>query len=1057
MRKHLLFALICLFGIAGTQTAKADSELYVVLTPDQKTMTLFYDDQREAKDGVTDWSVYADTVETIKIDASVSVARFTSTASWFESFKKVTYVYNLDMLNTSEVTDMSRMFCNCSSLTEIDLNSFDMSSATNIAGMFAGCVNLKTIYCNRDWSAINSESVFLNCTSLVGGNGRQYDMFHASSAFARPDTPEHEGYFTAINKIYAAFSADKKTMTIYHDAEFYSRENVLSLLQWDEILGAGSRSLFTSVTKAVLDESMKTAYPIRTSGWFRYLSNMTEIEHLDYLNTDSVTQMESMFGYCSSLESVDISTFNMEKVISVQFMFNECTNLKTIYCNDNWKTDYPRLTKTLGLFNKCTSLVGGYGFAWTINGDVFTYALPDSETSRGYFTATPTKKEIYAILSADQTQLTFYYDYDPETKGGVTDWSIYSSDPYQITTVEFNESMKAARPTSTKKWFYFFRYLTEFVHLEYLNTSRVNDMSMMFCWCISLKTIDLNSFDIRNLKETSSMFNSCLSLTSIYCKSDWSQSDITSSAYMFDMCKSLVGGSGTAYDASYNNDITFAHPDLGPNSNRGYFTLAPKEIYATLIDDVLTLYYDDQKANTEGAIDTWTAEEGATDMRENALLVKTVILDESMQNARPTSTFKWFNFPNVTEIQHLDYLNTSDVTNMYMMFYFCSELESVDVSRFDTKNVTTMASMFELCGNLKSLDLSNFNTENVIYMASMFYSCNDLTSLDLSSFDTKNVTNMEGMFQDCFSLTSLDIRHFDISKLTNTKAMFANCIALKTIYCDTDWSASKVLISSSNMFNNCPALIGGSGTLYDKNKKDKTYARPDGLDGNKGYFTSTNIEPTIVPVPDDVETTIDFAQTNPDGSENVFFAANASNTYNAESGQLEITTSLTDEQVEDALGSTVPGSALWVNMLPGSLVFDVPEGEGDIMVECMTLPGYTIRVKMEGKAAISITQASLGWAKVHYNTTAPTHVVIYLHAENPASAPARIATAMSDDDPSVGAYIKTLKITPAGVITEPTALGQVQTGDNADKVLLNGQLYLLRDGKTYNALGQEVR
>ena len=461
-------------------------------------------------------------------------------------------------------------------------------------------------------------------------------------------------------------------------------------------------------------------------------------------------------------------------------------------------------------------------------------------------------------------------------------------------------------------------------------------------------------------------------------------------------------------------------------------TTPAEEIYATLVEGVFTLYYDDQKTTRPGVVENWKEQGGAMNVEgADIISITTVVLDESMKSARPKYTASWFYmFMNLTEIQHLDYLNTSEVTTMGAMFNGCFELESVDLSRFDTKNVENMAYMFNTCQSLTSLDVSNFNTQNV--------------------------TDMQNMFFQCSSLTELDVRNFDISKVEGMNNMFARCFELKTIYCDDDWS-TRTLMGSLSMFSGCTKLIGGSGTLYDEKNTNKTYARPDGLNGNKGYFTSTNITPAIVPVSDDVQTTIDFAQISPDGSENVFFAATASDTYNAESGQLEITTSLTDEQVEEALNNTVPGSANWVTMLPGSLVLDVPEGEGDILVECITLPGYTIRVKMEGKAAISITQASLGWAKVHYNTTAPTHVVIYLHADNPASAPARITTAMNDDATNVGAYIKAIKIAPADVPSSPTAFEQVQTGHNGDKVLLNGQLFILHNGNIYNALGQELK
>ncbi len=225
-------------------------------------------------------------------------------------------------------------------------------------------------------------------------------------------------------------------------------------------------------------------------------------------------------------------------------------------------------------------------------------------------------------------------------------------------------------------------------------------------------------------------------------------------------------------------------------------------------------------------------------------------------------------------------------------------------------------------------------------------------------------------------------------------------------------------------------------------------------DKNTKPATFVEIGKVAVVVPDDEVTEITFTETDPEGNESVIFSADANNTYNETTGQLEITTTLTDEQVANALETLIPGSSQWTELLPGSLVFDIPAGEGEIEVKCMTIPGYSLQVKMEGKAAVSITQTSLGWAKVVYNVTEPLHVVIYLHATANA-APARIASAMNDTDPTVGAYIEALKITPKNATTAIDVI-EANKAENG-KILMNGQLYIIRDGRVFNAVGAEVR
>ena len=129
----------------------------------------------------------------------------------------------------------------------------------------------------------------------------------------------------------------------------------------------------------------------------------------------------------------------------------------------------------------------------------------------------------------------------------------------------------------------------------------------------------------------------------------------------------------------------------------------------------------------------------------------------------------------------VSHFNTSKVTNMYGMFsslYYA--LQNLDLSSFDTSNVTNMSNMFYACRGLKTLNISNFNTSNVTDMSYMFYDCDYLTSLDLSSFDTSNVTDMNNMFNSYGGL-SLDLSNFNTSKVTDMNNMFGYCYNLTSV------------------------------------------------------------------------------------------------------------------------------------------------------------------------------------------------------------------------------------------------------------------------------------
>ena len=166
--------------------------------------------------------------------------------------------------------------------------------------------------------------------------------------------------------------------------------------------------------------------------------------------------------------------------------------------------------------------------------------------------------------------------------------------------------------------------------------------------------------------------------------------------------------------------------------------------------------------------------------------IYSVIFDQSFANCTSiTSTAFWFNsFHNLDYIGGLEYLNTSNVTNMYGMFWECS--------------------------SLTSLDVSSFNTSSVTMMPYMFYGCSSLTSLDLSSFNTGNVTAMDWMFADCSALTTIKV--------------------------GSGWSTSNVT-SSDAMFLDSNHLVGGNGTTYNSSHTDASYAHIDGGSSNPGYLT----------------------------------------------------------------------------------------------------------------------------------------------------------------------------------------------------------------------------
>ena len=113
------------------------------------------------------------------------------------------------------------------------------------------------------------------------------------------------------------------------------------------------------------------------------------------------------------------------------------------------------------------------------------------------------------------------------------------------------------------------------------------------------------------------------------------------------------------------------------------------------------------------------------------------------------------------------------------MFLASSSLVSADLRGFDTSDITDMALMFADCTSLKSVNLEGLDTSGVTDMSDMFGGCESLEELDLRVLNTSSVTDLSSMFSDCEALRSLDISSFDTRNVTDFHHMFGYCRNLK--------------------------------------------------------------------------------------------------------------------------------------------------------------------------------------------------------------------------------------------------------------------------------------
>ena len=163
-----------------------------------------------------------------------------------------------------------------------------------------------------------------------------------------------------------------------------------------------------------------------------------------------------------------------------------------------------------------------------------------------------------------------------------------------------------------------------------------------------------------------------------------------------------------------------------------------------------------------------------------------------------------------------------DATNnaSYLFYYFGGT--NLDfINKLDTSKVTNMKYMISNCNKLQTIDLSNFNTENVTDMSYMFYQCPYLTPLDVSSFNTSKVTNMSNMFYSLRALETLNLSNFNTNKVTNARNMFNSCQNLKTLIIPDGFL--KNITDAGSLFFYCSALTNLDTTRLDFSNVTNAY------------------------------------------------------------------------------------------------------------------------------------------------------------------------------------------------------------------------------------------
>ena len=209
--------------------------------------------------------------------------------------------WNGNLIDTSNVTNMSSMFNGCNSLQSVDISGLVTSNVTNMSSMFYQCNALQTLdVSNLNTSKVNSfNMMFYYCNSLQTLDLSNFDTSN-------------------VTNMYAMFGGCSALQTL--DVSNLNTSNVTDM----ESMFGGCSALQT------LDVSNLNTSKIKKMN--SMFSNCSALQTLDLSNfdTSNVNSFNMMFFGCSALQTLDLSNFDTSNVTNVNTMFSDCNKLTTL-------------------------------------------------------------------------------------------------------------------------------------------------------------------------------------------------------------------------------------------------------------------------------------------------------------------------------------------------------------------------------------------------------------------------------------------------------------------------------------------------------------------------------------------------------------------------------------------------------------------------------------------------------------------------------------------------------------------------------------------------------
>lgn len=268
-----------------------------------------WDVSKEKDEGVTAWLVPNGSKYSLYIGAEGKIT-VSDGYALFSEYTNCTSITGLNNLSTYEVTNMSRMFSNLTSITGLDVRGLDTASCSDFGYMFSGC------------------------SALTGLDVSGFDTIRATNM---------KMMFNGLNNA-----------------------QVLNVSGFDTVNVKDMSGMFKGCSRvSTLDVSLfDTSNVENMASMFSGCSNLTSLDVTGFITT-KVKSMGRMFKDLSKLTRLDLCSFDLAKLdgstylesvngvkdTDVVEMFKGCTNLKSILLGKHFTK-----INGVGMFEGCTAL-----------------------------------------------------------------------------------------------------------------------------------------------------------------------------------------------------------------------------------------------------------------------------------------------------------------------------------------------------------------------------------------------------------------------------------------------------------------------------------------------------------------------------------------------------------------------------------------------------------------------------------------------------------------------------------------------------------------------------